>query len=378
MGSPAPPPSLSGEQTGIVASARRALPGVLGLAAGAVLVVVAAVASYWLVRDQPARSSITPHAVEDVTPAAAAGARPSTDDARPPLGEVGATGTTGVTGVAAAAPLPLGVAAGAFSPAFATSGRELVFHEGRQDAGRLLVASLDGDGQVARVRALVDDRARNYHPRVSPDGQLLAFDSDRDGERRVYVSERDGSDPQPMSGAGYGAVPSWSPDMKWLAFVRGEPTRPRVWNLWLRDLSSGALQRHTSFRSGQVWGASWFPDGQALCYTHETSLVISHLDGRDDIVIDTPRRGRLVRTPAVSPDGRRVVFQVFKDGAWLLDVRTHRMERLLDDPSAEEFAWAPDGRRIAYHSRRDGRWRIWLMQVPQCRRCEDATLEDPP
>ena len=39
------------------------------------------------------------------------------------------------------------------------------------------------------------------------------------------------------------------------------------------------------------------------------------------------------------------------------------MHGLLDDPSAEEFAWDPSGRRIAYHSRRDGEWRIWLLTV---------------
>jgi TolB protein len=199
---------------------------------------------------------------------------------------------------------------------------------------------------------------------VSPDGRLVAFDSDRDGERGVYVARRDGSGAQRVSGSGYGAVASWSPDMNWLAFVRGEEDRPQVWNLWLRDLSSGILQRQTSFTSGQVWGASWFPDGRSLCYSHDTQLVISHLDGRPDIVVDSPRRGQLVRTPAVSPDGSRIVFQVFKDGVWLIDVETREMERILDDSTAEEFSWAPDGRRIAYHSRRGGRWRIWLMNVP--------------
>jgi len=80
-------------------------------------------------------------------------------------------------------------------------------------------------------------------------------------------------------------------------------------------------------------------------------------------VIDSPRRGRLVRTPAVSPDGQRVVFQVFRDGVWLLDVQTRAMRRILDDPTAEEFAWSPNGDRIAYHSRRDGEWKIWLMAL---------------
>jgi Tol biopolymer transport system component len=56
---------------------------------------------------------------------------------------------------------------------------------------------------------------------------------------------------------------------------------------------------------------------------------------------------------------------VFKDGVWLLNVQTRQVRRILDDPTAEEFAWAPDGRRIAYHSRRNGAWRIWVMNVPE-------------
>ena len=312
--------------------------GLLFLAAGTV--------SYWLFRDA------APDAFEPSVPAGAAVAERVVPRPAPSLLETPRE-----------QPLQLEVAEGAFSPAFATSGQELVFHAGRLNAGRLLMASLDDRGQVSRVNAIFNEGSRNYHPRISPDGRLLAFDSDRDGERGVYVSARDGSNARRMSGPGYGAVPSWSPDMTHLAFIRAEPARPRVWNLWLRDLSSGAMQRHTTYRSGQVWGASWFPDGRSFAYSHDEQLVISHLDGRDDIVIDTPRRGRLVRTPAVSPDGRRVVFQVFGDGMWMFDVSSGAMRRILDDPTAEEFAWAPDGQRIAYHSRRDGDWKIWVMHV---------------
>jgi Tol biopolymer transport system component len=152
--------------------------------------------------------------------------------------------------------------------------------------------------------------------------------------------------------------------MKWLSFVRAEPARPRVWNLWLLELASGRMKRHTSFRTGQVWGASWFPDGHRLCYSHETQLVVSDLSSGQNQVFATPRPRRLVRTPAVSPDGRFVMFQVFHDGAWVLDLKSGRMQRVLNDPTAEEFSWDPEGRHIAYHSRRDGQWRIWIMTRP--------------
>ncbi|HEX4913467.1 MAG TPA: hypothetical protein VFV51_05905 [Vicinamibacterales bacterium] len=294
------------------------------------------------------------------TAAAPTAALPAAAPPTPPAAI--ATATAATAAQSDPEPLRLQVADGAFSPAFAATGRELFFHAGRE-SGRLLVANLDDRGGVSRVSAVRNDGVRDYHPRISSDGRWIAFDSDRDGERGVYVAQRDGANLQRVSGAGYAAVPSWSPDMKWLAFVRGETNRPRVWNLWLRNIETGALRRHTSHRSGQVWGASWFPDGRSLAYSHDQQLIISHLDGRKSVVIASPIRGRLVRTPAVSPDGRVVVFQVYKDGVWLFDVASRTTRRILDDPTAEEFAWSPGGDRIAYHSRRDGAWKIWVMKV---------------
>ena len=258
-------------------------------------------------------------------------------------------------------PLGLAVNGGAFSPTFTTGARTLLFHAGRNTAGHVFVATLDDQGRPSALTPLLEESARNYHARPSPDGRWIAFDSDREGERAVFMAGRQGTQISRVSGTGFAAVPSWSPDMKSLAFVRGEPGRPRVWNLWIRDLASGDLSRVTHFRSGQVWGASWFPDSASYAYSHEDRLVIADRSGATLASFASPIAGRLVRTPAVSPDGGTIVFQVFRDGAWMLDVKTGAMRRILDDATAEEFAWDPQGRQIAYHSRRDGEWRIWLM-----------------
>ena len=119
--------------------------------------------------------------------------------------------------------------------------------------------------------------------------------------------------------------------------------------------------RVTRHPVGQPWGAAWFPDGDRIAYSHEDRLIIRTLQGKELRVFKSPVRGRLVRTPAVSPDGKRIIFQVRRDGAWILDLATGFMSRVLEDPSAEEFTWSPDGKRIAYHSRRSGAWGVWTM-----------------
>jgi hypothetical protein len=249
----------------------------------------------------------------------------------------------------------------AFSPAFATTGSAMFFHADEGDRSALMRADTDANGAVLKVTSIVDDSARNFHARPSPDGRMIAFDSDREGERAVYIADADGRAVRRVSGEGFAAVPSWSPDGRRLTFVRAEPDRPRVWNLWMVDLATGETTRVTSHRVGQPWGAAWFPDGERIAYSHEDRLIVRTIDGRNEQIYPSPRAGRLVRTPAVSPDGRKVVFQLYRDGAWMLDLRDGSMRRILSDPTAEEFTWAPDGRRVAYHSRKTGEWNVWLM-----------------
>jgi Tol biopolymer transport system component len=248
-----------------------------------------------------------------------------------------------------------------FSPSFASVGTAMFYHADDAKGTALVRADSDGDGSVLRITRIVDDSANNYHVRPSPDGARIAFDSDRDGVRGVYVADGDGQHVRRVSGEGYAAVPSWSPDGKTLAFVRAEPDRPKVWNLWTLQLESGEMRQITRRAYGQPWGGSWFPDGRRIAYSHEDRLIVHDLETGTERVFPTPIKGRLVRTPAVSPDGRRIVFQVHRDGAWLLEYPAGTVRKVLEDPTAEEYTWAPDGKRLAYHSRRSGNWGVWVM-----------------
>jgi Tol biopolymer transport system component len=251
----------------------------------------------------------------------------------------------------------------AFSPSFAQSGTSILFHTERNTRSALMRAQLSETGEVRAVESLLDDGSRNFHARPSPDGQLLAFDSDREGERGVYVARADGTEIRKISGPGYAAVPTWSPDGRKLAFITAAPSRPKVWNLAVIDLGSGVITPVSRHRVGQVWAGAWFPDGRRICYSHEKELLVADVESGKVTHYPSPRSGRLARTPAVSPDGTRVAFQVYRDGVWLLDLQDQSMRRILTDPTAEEFEWSPDGRRLVFHSRRGGAWGVWMMTV---------------
>ena len=106
--------------------------------------------------------------------------------------------------------------------------------------------------------------------------------------------------------------------------------------------------------------AFWFPDGKRIGYSRGSVLEIVDVKNGRKRAFSTPRRSR-IGSVVVSPDGRRLVFNAGREGAWLLDLSKDdrkQMRPLLADPSARLFVWSPDGKRLAYYSRRHKDWRI--------------------
>ena len=56
-------------------------------------------------------------------------------------------------------------------------------------------------------------------PAWSPDGSRIAWSSERDGNREIYVMDADGSNPTNLTGdPGYDSSPAWSPDGQRILF----------------------------------------------------------------------------------------------------------------------------------------------------------------
>ena len=82
------------------------------------------------------------------------------------------------------------------------------------------VTSSDGEAWVAGdIRRLTDTSGNDSSPSWSPDGRSIAFTSDRDGNREIYVMDANGDNLRNLTNeSSQDRHPSWSPDGLSIAF----------------------------------------------------------------------------------------------------------------------------------------------------------------
>ena len=129
--------------------------------------------------------------------------------------------------------------------------------------GDIWIANENGTG-VAR---LTDNTAREIYPRFSPDGQWIAFLSDRQGNYDVYVMPATGGKPRQLTfHSADDNVVGWTPDGQKIVFssIRGNGAFPTVATLWEIPVKGGI---ETPMQTD--WGvwASYSPDGRKLAFT---------------------------------------------------------------------------------------------------------------
>ena len=170
-----------------------------------------------------------------------------------------------------------------------------------------MTLSKDGNPEIyvmdlrnRRLRRVTSSPAIDTEPAWSPDGQSLAFTSDRGGKPQIYrVAVAGGGRPERITFEGsYNARPVFSPDGKKLALVHGDGGRYRI---GLLDLENGALQVLTD--SSLDESPSFAPNGSMILYatTDGASSVLSAVspDGRMHQRLAVQTGG--VREPAWSP-----------------------------------------------------------------------------
>ena len=136
-------------------------------------------------------------------------------------------------------------------PSWSPDGQRIVFSAGR--AGHVEnkfgitdeIYVMDADGQ--NEQRLTDNRNNDWDPSWAPDGERIAFMSDRKGDAvsfDIYIMNADGGNPQKLvNNRGWDSSPSWSPHGKRIAFTS---ERDGNYEIYVIDADGGNEQNLTN------------------------------------------------------------------------------------------------------------------------------------
>lgn len=214
-------------------------------------------------------------------------------------------------------------------------------------------------------------------PAWSSDGQLIAFDSQRDGIEQIYVCRADGSQTKRLTQTRVASrLPRWSPDGGQLLFVAARADGGQ--DIWTIGRDGGAPRNLTAGQPSAFY-PRWSPDGRSVLFlaqeNQHQSLYVMAADGRG--------RRRLgeqvdVLTPAWSPDGKQIAYVVpdplpvggdsaparDPDQALMLINATGGASRTLSKASGNlRPLWSRDGKWIVFQSGRDGNSELYRIGV---------------
>lgn len=173
------------------------------------------------------------------------------------------------------------------------------------------------------MRNLTDTPANEREPTWSPDGKHIAFVTDQDGQREIYVRDIDGSSLLNLTRhRAEDFSPAWSPDGKQIAFVSD---RARNYEIFVMDADTGDNVRNVSHNRAEEWSPAWSPDGKNLTFiSDQTGSYQVYL-----LTLDNHQIRNLTRynsndfSPAWSPDGKQIAFVSSRSefqGVYLLNV----------------------------------------------------------
>ncbi len=257
--------------------------------------------------------------------------------------------------------------------------------------GRTIAFDMLGDIYTMPIEGgtptrIAEGLAYEHQPRFSPDGQRIAFVSDRAGGDNIWLMNRDGSEKKQISKEDFRLLnqPSWSPDGQFIVAKKHFTTGRSLGTgeVWMYHVSGGAgvpLVKKPNERHQKELGEPIFAaDGKSVFYTRnvtpgpifeyaqDSNTDLFHIErySLDDGEVSTAASGPggAVR-PTPSPDGKRLAF-VRREGTqsklYVKDLASGTEKKVYDalDQDVQEtwavtgvypnMAWTPDSRDIIF------------------------------
>jgi Tol biopolymer transport system component len=129
---------------------------------------------------------------------------------------------------------------------------------------------MDASGQT--FRQLTAGGAGPGLPQFSPDGEKIAFCSDRTGHLAIYTMDADDGENQSQltTDSLEACIPDWSPDGQEIVFSDNTCDTCPASDIQAIDVDSGSVRRLTNTPTENEFRASFSPNGTKIVFTSET------------------------------------------------------------------------------------------------------------
>jgi len=204
----------------------------------------------------------------------------------------------------------------------------------------------------------------------------IAFTSDRDRNREIYVMNPNGSSQVRLTNNNIiDDHPAWSPDGNKIAFL--SQTGVGAFGIFLMngdgtgrtEITPVNYQPREPWRGFDFWEMSWSPDGARLVFSDGVeTLVIVDADGRNRRSLTRGLFG------AWSPDGSKILF-LTRSGSFFYALHTIRPDgtdtrNIVPSPLPQGYSvfdsppiWSPDGQKIAFSASDSANSEIYIANT---------------